>query len=43
LTISEGDILGQDVALVSLSVSLPYLCVIFSLQNSVVSKHEQKL
>jgi hypothetical protein len=43
LTASEDDILGQGVALVSSSVSLPQLCVIHLLQNSVVSKLEPKL
>jgi hypothetical protein len=40
LTASEGDILGQVVALVSSSVSLPHLREILSLQNFVVSKLE---
>jgi hypothetical protein len=43
LTASEGSILGQGVALVSSSVSLPHLSVTFALQNSVVSKLKQKL
>jgi hypothetical protein len=35
LTASESSILGQGVVLVSSSGSLSYLCVIFSLQNSL--------
>jgi hypothetical protein len=42
LTASEGGILGQAVVLVLSSVSLSHLCVTFPLQNSVVSKLEQK-
>jgi hypothetical protein len=39
----DGGILGQGVAPVSLSVSLPNLCVIILLQNFVASKLEPNL
>jgi hypothetical protein len=35
LTATDGGILGQGVALVSSSVSLPHLCVTILLQNSM--------
>jgi hypothetical protein len=37
LTASEGGTIGQGVALISLSDSLPHSHILFPLQNSVVS------
>jgi hypothetical protein len=43
LTSSEGGTVGQGVALVSLSDSLPHPCILFPQQNSVVSNLGSKL